>query len=118
MPLEFFADEGVDNPLVIMLRQNGFSVKYAAEECIAFTDMDLLAIAKEKGCIFITKDKDFGELIIRNKMSIPGIILVRLEKLNRQENCLLVTEALKKFSAELLGSFTVIQKDKIRIRKL
>jgi predicted nuclease of predicted toxin-antitoxin system len=115
---EFFADEGVDYPLVQKLREKGFIVTYAAEEYIALSDMDLLIIAKNRNGIFLTKDKDFGELIIRNKIIVPGVVLIRIEKLNLEENHSLVTALIMKYIDDLPGSFTVIQKDKIRIRKI
>ncbi len=54
---EIFADEGLDFPVVALLRKKGFTVIYAAEEFVAATDESLLRIATERNCILITKDK-------------------------------------------------------------
>jgi len=50
--------------VVALLRKKGFTVIYAAEEYVAASDDALLQLAAERNCILITKDKDFGELVI------------------------------------------------------
>ena len=116
--MKFFADEGVDFPLVDLLRNSSFIIHYAAEEMRGATDKEVLEKCLEYDCILVTKDKDFGELVIRNNLSSKGVILIRIENLSIKENCLLVASFIKKYSEELSNSFTVIQEDKIRIRKL
>ena len=113
--MKFFADEGLDFPLVTALRKKGFTVIYAAEDYISYTDKTLLEIAFSEDCLFITKDKDFGELVIRNQLPTKGIILIRIDKLNIPENCDRIVAVINKHSTELPGAFTVIQDDKIRI---
>ncbi len=65
--MTFLADEGLDFPVVEILRKNGFSVIYAAEEFVAASDDFLLQIAAKDNYILITKDKDFGDMVIRHK---------------------------------------------------
>ncbi len=65
--MTLLADEGLDSPVVELLRKNGFSVMYAAEEFVAASDDFLLQMAAERNCILITKDKDFGDLVVRQK---------------------------------------------------
>ena len=114
----FFADEGLDYPLVKLLREAGYDVTYAAEAYVGEPDSFLIEIAFREERILITKDKDFGELAIRSKKHTRGIILIRIEKLNMAANCLVVLNAIRKYEPELVNSFTVIQEDKIRIRTL
>lgn len=116
--MKFFADEGLDFMLVDSLRQNSHEVIYAAEEMKGANDKDILDKAVKENCILITKDKDFGEMVIRNKMHSSGVILIRIEKLNLSDNCLFVVHLINKYALELTNSFTVIQEDKIRIRSL
>ena len=116
--MTFFADEGLDFPLVKLLREKDYQVTYAAEDYAGAIDGQILQMAQEAGCILITKDKDFGALILQQQRLTAGIILVRIEKLNRPENCQLVVPLIDKYVAELPNSFTVIQEDKIRIRTL
>jgi len=113
----FFADEGVDYPFVALLRKH-YKVVYAAEIMAGASDEAILQKSLEENCVLITKDKDFGEMIIRNRRPCAGIILIRIEKLNLPENCSLIVELILKYTAEVVNSFTVIQEDKIRIRPL
>lgn len=116
--MTFLADEGLDFPLVNLLRKRAYKVIYAAEEMKGATDNEILRKAVQENCILITKDKDFGEMVIRNSMRSPGVVLIRIDKLNNPENCLLAANLIDKYSSELSNSFTVIQEDKIRIRSL
>jgi predicted nuclease of predicted toxin-antitoxin system len=65
--MTFFADEGLDAPLVEWLRQDGFTVIYALEIMPGAPDEEILKKANSLQAILITKDKDFGELVFRNK---------------------------------------------------
>lgn len=114
----FFADEGLDAPFVELLRKEGHSVIYATEEMKGATDTEILAQAVAANAILITKDKDFGEMVIRHQMYSCGIVLIRVEKLNILANCLFVLQLLNRHARDLAYSFTVIQEDKIRIRSL
>ena len=55
----FFADEGLDFPLVNSLRKSGYTVIYGAEDFQAATDEVILAEATKLNAILITKDKDY-----------------------------------------------------------
>lgn len=116
--MKVFADEGLDYPLVKLLREADYDVIYAAEDYTGAPDTLLLQNAFTDGRILLTKDKDFGELAIRFGQQTAGVVLIRIEQLNKHQNMLLVLEAIKKYEAELQNSFTVIQEDKIRIRTL
>ncbi len=98
--MNFFADEGLDFPLVKLLCEAGYNIVYAAEEYIGATDNELLQKAFADNRVLITKDKDFGELVIRLKYPTAGIILIRVDQLNRTSNSLLVLNAIKKYEAD------------------
>jgi predicted nuclease of predicted toxin-antitoxin system len=116
--MTFFADEGLDAPLVELLRKEEYTVIYAAEEMKGASDIEVLERAYEENAILITKDKDFGELVIRNKMHSRGVVLIRVDRLNILANCLWVLRFINKHKQHLKFSFTVIEEDKIRIRDL
>ena len=116
--MNFFEDEGLDFPIVYLLRVRGHKVIYAAEEYVSATDGVILDKAFETDSILITKDKDFGELIIRRKSHSHGAVLIRVENLNEVENCLKVVDLIEQYSPLLRNSFTVIQENNIRTRPL
>lgn len=116
--MKFLADEGVDNLIVSVLRQEAYDVLYIAEYAPSISDKEVLAIANDQSRILITRDKDFGELIFRFKKVHSGIVLNRLHELNSPEKARIVLEVIKKHETEIERSYTVIQPGKVRIRKL
>lgn len=66
----------------------------------------------------MTRDKDFGELIFRDKMVHSGVILNRLHELSSENKARIIQKVIEDFQEQLIGSFTVIQPNKIRLRKL
>jgi predicted nuclease of predicted toxin-antitoxin system len=67
--MKLLADEGVDKPIVDLLRSSGFDVHYILETYQGAEDETVLQIAHEETRILITQDKDFGELVYRLQKS-------------------------------------------------
>ncbi len=61
--MKILADEGVDKPIVDLLRSSGFDVHYILETHQGSEDEKVLQIANEEDRISLTQDKDFGELV-------------------------------------------------------
>ncbi|MEO6813135.1 MAG: DUF5615 family PIN-like protein [Ginsengibacter sp.] len=115
--MNLLADEGVDKPIVDVLRGNGFNVVYILETNRGALDEVILAMANTDKRILITQDKDFGELVFRLKNAHYGVILIRLEGYKPELKADIVLNLLIKHKNNLIRSFTVIQPNAIRIRK-
>lgn len=61
--MKLLADEGIDKPIVDLLRLSGFDVHYILETHPGAEDEKVLQIANDEKRILITQDKDFGELV-------------------------------------------------------
>ena len=116
--MRFIADGGVDAQIVIALRERENDVIYVAEFDAGASDEELLKLANRENRILLTRDKDFGELVFRLRKVHSGIILNRLYELDSSTKARLVLEVLEKYGDELLGSYTVIQPGRVRIRKI
>lgn len=116
--MKFFADESLDYLLVELLRKNGYEVLYAAEFMSAADDETILHTATENASILITKDKDFGEMVVRFRKKTFGVILIRIAALNTVERCNYILSVIDQYQNDLPHSFIIIQEDKIRIRRL
>jgi predicted nuclease of predicted toxin-antitoxin system len=115
--MKLLADEGVDKPLVDLLRFSGFDTHYILETHPGCDDEQVLQIANDESRVLITQDKDFGELVYRlNKVHL-GIILIRLGTTSALEKAQLVNHTLQEHGEKLTNAFTVIQTNAIRIRK-
>jgi predicted nuclease of predicted toxin-antitoxin system len=81
-------------------------------------DPFVLAVATQGNALLITNDKDFGELIYRQRLAHSGVLLVRLSKLTLEEEAEAVAQLIEEHGEALLDAFTVIkQRGKPRIRK-
>ena len=111
------ADEGVDGPVVQRLRDDGHAVIYVAELSRGVTDDDVLRQANDRNALLVTADKDFGELVFRQRLVHSGVLLLRLEGLTNATRAGVVAEVFREHGAELRGSFSVISPGQIRIRR-
>ncbi|MCR4293259.1 MAG: DUF5615 family PIN-like protein [Candidatus Kuenenia sp.] len=111
------ADESVDRQIVVRLRHDGHQVWYVAEMEPGISDENVLGLANSRGCLLITADKDFGELVFLQRRLMSGVILIRLTGLSPLNKAELIASALNKHGAELDHAFTVIMAGAIRIRK-
>lgn len=110
------ADAGVDRPIVDYLRSEGHLVHYVAEMQPNIPDDIVLNLSVRYGAILLTLDKDFGNLIYRQGRASNGVILIRLGGIPIPEKVSIIADLMKNHANELLGAFTVVTRQTIRIR--
>lgn len=115
--MNLLADECVAGEVVARLRADGHAVEVAGDTAAGAADDDVLARAAESGRVLLTADKDFGELVYRLRRANAGVVLLRLAGVAAEERAVLVSGVFRERSAELPGSFTVIDRDTVRVRK-
>jgi predicted nuclease of predicted toxin-antitoxin system len=115
--MKILADESVDAQVVARLRQDGFEVLYVAEISPSISDNEVLNLANKESALLLTVDKDFGELIYRQRRFVAGVVLTRLAELSLTAEPEVVAQAFREHGAEFEHSFTVITPGNIRIRK-
>jgi predicted nuclease of predicted toxin-antitoxin system len=115
--VKFAADEGVDQQIVDALRKAGHDVLYAAESEPSGPDDALLKRAAAEARILITPDKDFGELVYRQKKATHGVLLLRIAGLSQEAKVRSVVAATVRAS-EITGAFSVLSPGQLRVRKL
>ncbi len=102
--------------IVDALRAGGFSVKYFAEVGAGTSDQEVLAAANEAQSLLLTCDKDFGELVYRQRLTNSGVVLVRLEGLTAASKASIVSDAMMNHGSEMKEAFTVVSPGLLRIR--
>jgi predicted nuclease of predicted toxin-antitoxin system len=81
-------------------------------------DETLLRLAQEQGRIFVTRDRDFGNLVFV-KVIETGVLYLRMTPATQNKVLDELERVLNKYSEqELLKSFVVIEVDGHRVRKL
>ena len=115
--MNFLADENVDRQIVDRLRKDGHIVWSVAEMDPGISDDAVLDLANREVALLLTADKDFGELVVRQRRFAQGIVLIRLSGLLPTTKAEIVAFAIKEHSTELSKAFTVITPGDIRIRQ-
>jgi predicted nuclease of predicted toxin-antitoxin system len=116
--LRWLADECVDAALVRELRGFGHDVTYVAEQLAGLTDPEVLKQARDAGRLLLTEDKDFGDLVFRSRLAVPGVILLRLSPEGRHLKWGRLRIAIEQFGASLAGRYVVVEETRMRSRPL
>jgi|APCry1669189034_1035192.scaffolds.fasta_scaffold87612_3 predicted nuclease of predicted toxin-antitoxin system len=116
--MKCFVDENIPYAIVRRLRELGNDVLYASETDPAASDTHWLNLAELENRIILTSDKDFGELIFRDRLSTRGIILLRLDDLPLHERITRLDTAWPMIASDSIGKFIVITPTKVRVRDL
>jgi predicted nuclease of predicted toxin-antitoxin system len=116
--MRFLADENVSRLVIERLRAGGFDVISIGETRSGAADRDVLQAADAEGCILITEDRDFGELVVRQRLQVRGMILLELDRISNMAEADAVAEVVSAHADRLLGNLVVIEPGRIRIRPL
>lgn len=82
--MKFVADESVDFQIVSRLRSDGHEVLYIAETLSGASDSSVLAQANRQRAVLLTSDKDFSDLVFRQRLISSGILLLRIAGLSKK----------------------------------
>ncbi len=115
--MKFLADENLEKSIVEALRAEGHDVLYMAETDSGVPDDFVLGSAHQRKAILVTDDKDFGEMVFRQRKDSAGVLLVRLEGLSAQTKADIVSRVIHRHASELSGAFSVISHNSVRIRR-
>lgn len=115
--LRFLIDENVDFPIVDYLKNLGFDVKTVVEIKRSLGDKEILTLANNGNRVIITNDKDFGQLIFREKLPHKGVILFRLLDESSEAKIKRLKEVFSKYENKFSSNFVVITGAKVRINQ-
>ena len=116
--MKFLVDECAGRHIGQWLHSQGYDTIAISETTPGLPDDAVLLKAFTEDRILITADKDFGEMIFRNKHQHRGIILIRLEQEDLTTKIAAIGTLLNLYSHDLYGNFTVVTEKSIRITRL
>ena len=116
--MRWLVDECVDASLVTRLREAGYDTVYQAETAPSATDVDIVDLAQRDGRLLLTEDKDFGDLVIRQRAEVPGLLLLRIDPRQRALKWTRLEAAIGRYGDLLLGRYTVVEEARFRSREL
>ena len=118
MKLKFLIDESTGRKLNIFLNELGYDSKFSGDIKPRADDKEVLEMANAEKRIIITNDKDFGELIYRQKLSSSGTILLRLRNDNPKTRQEYSVKLIKQLKENLISKFIVLNENKFRMKNL
>jgi predicted nuclease of predicted toxin-antitoxin system len=115
--MRFLRDEGVPYRLAAFLITVGHEAASVGRDYqYSITDRAILEIAHAEQRIVLTNDKDFGDLVVRDKLPHSGVILFRIGYAPLGERAALLKRVLDLLSNDL-DQFIVVTHTAIRVRR-
>ncbi len=110
------ADESVDRQVVAVLTRivDVYDIMTLNR---GVSDDVVLSIARDRDAVLLTADKDFGELVFRQRKTHRGVVLTRLSGMLPEEKANLVADVFRDYMSELPEAFVVISTRGVRIRR-
>ena len=113
--MRFLLDEGLPFRLAAYLQSEGHDVAICGRDHPrSLQDRDILAIAVAEQRIVLTNDKDFGDLVFRDRLPHAGVILFRFGYLPIEVRIALLRQVLTEH-VDALDRFFVVSPQGIRI---
>ena len=117
--LTFLVDENIPFYVVKQLRKEGYKTISVVEDFAGSSDEKILELSSRNKWVIVTFDKDFGELIYKQKSNKPyGIILLRVSPKSSAYILQLLKWLLLQANISFQGYFVVVNKDKVRAIKM
>jgi predicted nuclease of predicted toxin-antitoxin system len=116
--MKILADESLDGPIVAWLRSAGHDVVWGAEASPGLSDERLAKQAFDEGRVLITSDRDFGELVFRCGMFLPGAVLLRVRARSAASLLAVFQEQWPTIETRVAGHFVVVGRSRMRVRSL
>jgi predicted nuclease of predicted toxin-antitoxin system len=115
--MRFIVDECTGPHVARWLRETGHEVYSVYEESRGIDDKLILQKAYDEKWVIITNDKDFGDMIFREKRKHKGVILLRLENELSANKIEVLKHILENYSDKIEDGFMVTTEKRIRIVK-
>ncbi len=116
--MRWLADENIHKAIVRALRETGHDVVSIAEFAPQTEDNHVTDMAWRERRIVLTEDKDFGEIIFKDRRETSGVVLLRFTQPLWQPKWRRLAQIIASQGDALAGQFTVIDETRARIQPL
>jgi predicted nuclease of predicted toxin-antitoxin system len=82
------------------------------------SDPNVLKLARIEARILITEDQDFGDMVVRQRLDVGGVILLELDRLSNEKEADRVAGVVAVHVDRLTNNLIVIEPARVRIRPL
>ncbi len=112
--MSFLVDECTGSKVAQWLRDENHQVFSVFDEARGMTDDEVLAKAFSENWILITNDKDFGEMVFRERREHHGVVFLRLDDERAANKIEVLRRLLENYSEKLPEEFVVATETKVR----
>ena len=112
--MRFLVDECTGPAVANWLVTTGHEVFSVFDRTKGATDDEILSKALAENWIVITNDKDFGEMIFRERRDHNGVIFLRLDDERSANKIEVLRHLLESYSDKLPGQFVTANETKVR----
>ncbi len=112
--MRFLVDESTGPKVADWLRELGHEVSSIFDEAQGIGDDTILEKAFSESWILITNDKDFGEMIFRERRRHHGVVFLRLHDERSANKIAVLNSLLRDHSERLEDQFVTVTETKVR----
>lgn len=115
--MRFLVDECAGSKVADWLREQQHEVFSVFDEARGAEDDVILDKAFAENWILITADKDFGDMVYRQRLPHRGVIFMRLDDQRAVAKITVLKSLLETYSEQLVDHFVVVTETKVRFAR-
>jgi len=118
--MKFLADMGISPKAVDFLVRLGYPAVHVQQQGLhRLKDSEILAKARREGCILLTHDLDFGDLLAASGADLPSVVIFRLRNMHPENVDRHLLKIVSRFAKVLeSGVIMVVTEGQVRTRRL
>lgn len=114
---KLLADENIPQKTVQSLKQRGIDITSVTDTSLGLSDRAVLELGNVNERVIVTFDKDFGELVFRQRLDTKGIMLLRFTPTSSEQIAEKIVQALTR-QTTIKNKIIVVKEDRIRVTSL
>lgn len=115
--MRFLVDECTGPAIARWLQESGHDVFSVYDQARGSSDDEIVNMAFAENRILLTNDKDFGELIYRERRPHKGVVLLRLQDERAANKIGVMRDLLRSHGEKLEGQFVVVTEQQVRFAR-
>jgi len=112
--MRFLVVECTGSRVATWLAENGYEVFSVYDEARGSNDDEILTKAYAETWILVTNDKDFGELVFRERRPHHGVVFLRLDDERSIAKIAILEKLLENYAERLPDRFVVVTDTQVR----
>ena len=117
--MRFLLDECISARLAPLVAEAGHDVVHVSDRGLTGHVDEVLTAAHDEGRVLVSADTDFGELLAKQGLALPSLVLFRQGNRGAEHQAATLLDNLDYVAEDLVaGAIVVFTDDNIRIRSL